>query len=42
MVNVNGRGHTGDVAIKLPVHLQASLPDLGEELGRLRLCNAEV
>lgn len=42
MVNVNGRGHTGDVAIKLPVHLQASLPDLGEELGRLRLCSAEV
>ena len=30
------------MAIKLPVHLQASLPDLGEELGRLRLCSAEV
>lgn len=42
MVNTNGRGHTGDVAIKLPVHLQAALSDLGEELGHLRLCNAEV
>jgi ParB/RepB/Spo0J family partition protein len=30
------------VAIKLPTHLQAALPDLGEGLGHLRLCNAEV
>lgn len=42
MVNAMCRGHTGDMAIKLPVHLQAALSDLGEELGHLRLCSAEV
>jgi ParB/RepB/Spo0J family partition protein len=30
------------VAIQLPTHLQAALADLGEGLGHLRLCNAEV
>lgn len=30
------------MAIKLPVHLQAALTDLGEGLGHLRLCSAEV
>ena len=42
MAGATALGQQGRVAIKLPIHLQAALPDLGEGLGHLRLCSAEV